>query len=269
MTVLTNEEIKTVSLQIMVEVHSFCEKNDIRYTLGYGTLLGAVRHKGFIPWDDDLDILMPRPDYEKFCNTFKSDKDYEVISSYTNNCYLAYARVCDMKATLVEPYAPWCDRITGVWIDVFPIDGAHIDQNKQDNQYIKALNTYDALNSFRVVFKNKFNGLVDYLRYIKRVLMYKNIKSLSDTLSKICKEVHFGETKFIQDFSCPVTRKKQIYSLSCLNEFILIGFEEYSFYCMSGYHEALECWYGDYMKLPPIEKRIYSHSLHKYYWINK
>ena len=72
---LTNQDIKDVSLDILNTIHSFCTKNNIQYSLGYGTLLGAIRHKGFIPWDDDVDVLMPRPDFEKFCKTDVDSKD--------------------------------------------------------------------------------------------------------------------------------------------------------------------------------------------------
>ena len=76
---LTLEDLKRVGLEILTDVHEFCERNDIWYSLGYGSLLGAVRHNGFIPWDDDIDIMMPRPDFERFVSTYHSDR-FEVIS---------------------------------------------------------------------------------------------------------------------------------------------------------------------------------------------
>ncbi len=269
MKLLTNEELKKVSLQIMIDVHSFCEKNNIRYTLGYGTLLGAVRHKGFIPWDDDIDIIMPRKDYEIFCKTYKSTNGYQVISSYTEECYLAYARVCDMEKTFVDSNSQWCKRETGVWIDIFPLDGAYEDFYKQDIQFKEALDTYDSLIRFRLFHKNRFNGIIHYCRYIKNIILFKSRKLLTRHYENICKEVSFGQTKYVQDLSCPTTRKKEVYPLSCLDSYSLIDFEGYKFYSMIGYDEALKCWYNDYMQLPPISDRVYSHSSHKYYWRSK
>ena len=71
---LTLKELQQVSLDIIKDVHSFCVNNNITYSIAYGTLIGALRHKGFIPWDDDVDIVMPRPDFERFCREYRSDK---------------------------------------------------------------------------------------------------------------------------------------------------------------------------------------------------
>lgn len=79
---LTLSELQSVSLEILCKIDSFCRKNNIRYSLTYGTLIGAVRHKGFIPWDDDVDIMMPRPDYERFLSEFKSNDEVKLISEY-------------------------------------------------------------------------------------------------------------------------------------------------------------------------------------------
>lgn len=99
---MTLKEIQAVSLEILKDVHMFCLKNDIKYTLQGGTLLGAIRHNGFIPWDEDIDIAMPRPDYERFCQTYASENGYKLICRHNSECYVMYARVCEMEKTLVK-----------------------------------------------------------------------------------------------------------------------------------------------------------------------
>ena len=99
--VLTLKEIQTESLGILKDIHSFCIKHDIKYSVVGGTLLGAVRHQGFIPWDDDIDLMMPREDYERFCRIYCSEQ-YRLFSCHNDrSCKIAYARVCDMNRTLV------------------------------------------------------------------------------------------------------------------------------------------------------------------------
>ena len=92
---LSLDEIKSNSLQILKLVHDFCVANNIKYSLAYGTLLGAVRHKGYIPWDDDIDIMMTRPEYERFCNTFKMKGLSLHRHQNDPDCYILFARVCD------------------------------------------------------------------------------------------------------------------------------------------------------------------------------
>ena len=123
---MTLEEVQQVSLDILKDIHCFCEKNGIKYTLQGGTLLGAVRHKGFIPWDDDIDIAMPREDYDRFLQTYVSSQGYEVFSrelpSKRRNVYLAFARVCEMQKTFVFfIMLPWIANKRGFWVEFFPL----------------------------------------------------------------------------------------------------------------------------------------------------
>ena len=130
---LSQKDLQVISLEILKDVDAFCKANGIRYSMAYGTLLGAVRHKGFIPWDDDVDIVMMRSDYERFCREYKSDK-YELFGNpRTSDAYVAYARVADMKDTESRTYIPWAGnrQDQGVRIDVFPLDYAPDDEQEQ------------------------------------------------------------------------------------------------------------------------------------------
>ena len=115
-------EIRKISLQILDEVHRFCVSNQLRYTLFHGSLLGAVRHKGFIPWDDDIDIAMPRRDYEIFIQKFFA-KNCKVFSiKNESRYYLPWAKVCDCKTIKEENILNQDDLVLGVNIDLYPVD---------------------------------------------------------------------------------------------------------------------------------------------------
>lgn len=116
------EELRKILLELMDEIHAFCEKHGLKYYLSGGTLIGAIRHKGFIPWDDDIDIHMPRPDYEKFLELFPKESENVLLENRLNDKYrYTYAKVCK-KNTLVVEHAMDGGVDEGVFIDVFPLD---------------------------------------------------------------------------------------------------------------------------------------------------
>ena len=119
---LSLEEVQAKCLDIMLDVHDFCLKNGIKYSMSGGTLLGAVRHKGFIPWDDDVDIFMLRPDYDRFVSTYESPR-YVLMSMERDKWYsLPFAHVADVTETEIEwMNVPFCHENGGVKIDIFPI----------------------------------------------------------------------------------------------------------------------------------------------------
>ena len=125
---MTNNDIQNVCLELTKEFHRFCTKNHLRYTLAYGTLIGAIRHKGFIPWDNDVDIIMPRPDYNKFVELYQDNENYSVIAPEKGNSLLAYGRLVENKRTLIVTLTHWANKDTGIWIDIFPFDGVEDDE---------------------------------------------------------------------------------------------------------------------------------------------
>lgn len=120
MKTMTLDEVQNEELELLCQFHNFCSMNGLRYSLAYGTLLGAIRHKGFIPWDDDIDVLMPREDYERFLASPLVSKSAFTIVPGTGEPWL-FAKVCSSRTSWNESYTRHSDRL-GVFIDVFPWD---------------------------------------------------------------------------------------------------------------------------------------------------
>lgn len=274
---MTVEDIQKVSLEILKDIHQFCMKNGIKYTLQGGTLLGAVRHKGFIPWDDDVDIAMPRPDYDRFIHTYQSDKGIKVFSrelpEQSNDVFIAYARVCDMKNTLVDThYYPWTNKEVGVWIDLFPLDGdfdaVEVSKKRLKTMiqlYNRALRIRTSKKHYNEVegFSNKFRLL------IKKVLAsFDSLRVLDKTIA-MCRELDYTQSNYYCNLAFLRYGIRERHRKAVLDKTIEAPFCNDCFCIMSGYDEALREKYGDYMKLPPKEKQVRAHDCYYYYWLEK
>ena len=119
---LTLQEMKEIEFSLLKEFRTFCEQNNIRYYLAYGTLLGAIRYKGFIPWDDDVDVLVPRKDYNRVIELFKDHENIKLYSTERNKKYgYPFAKLCDMNTLKIEGIVK-NGVVQGVEIDIFPLD---------------------------------------------------------------------------------------------------------------------------------------------------
>ncbi len=260
------DEFKKISLDILLAVHEFCQRNNVKYSLACGTLIGAIRHKGFIPWDDDIDIYMVREDYERFVSLFPQlYKSRYSILAFSNepSWNVPYAKVYDSRTLYYEEKKYDFEGI-GISIDVFPIDNAPDD-----------LNTWIKYERRRVLLKNLY--VMKELKWRKNRPLIKNLfvefcslllypfskKSLALMLDRYAKKYNSIETNYYTESCLGVPNgrflKKDFETTNdCL-------FDNYTFKVMAGYDDYLHQFFGNYMELPPLEERI-SHHRYTAYW---
>lgn len=261
MKLMTLRELQRFSLDILKDVDQFCRDNSIQYYLGYGTLLGAVRHKGFIPWDDDIDILMKREDYDRFIASYSSRKYRLVDISNTKDCYVAFARVCDTECTTSVTTIPWHGRDfnSGVWIDIFPLD--YVPEN-QDN--------------FRGLYRSLI--LLDRMKMKTRRLLTSPLRrKLHSRLSKIDPaDISRGmdtvlrlsakaEGTHISQLACP-ENEYEYFDADIFDRTTELPFEDMTAMVPAEYDKILTMMYGDYMQLPPEKDQKPKQTYVKFYY---
>ena len=268
---MSTSDIQQVALSILRDVHDFCVENDIKYTLQGGSLIGAIRHKGFIPWDDDIDVAMPRPDYDRFVAGYKSKQGFKLFCRENDkNVYLSFARVCEMEKTYVsDSFSPWSEYKTGVWIDIFPLDGAEDDLQeckRRVNNMKKVWLLGTMLRHSRATIAIQ-SGLKNKLKQIGRKFLSLFVSSsIYDKHISMCRKLDWNRQNYYSNFAFLGYGVRERHSKHVLDEVVLVPFEDDKFFIMGGYDEALKEKYGNYMELPPVEKRQCGHSFNKYYW---
>ena len=273
---MTLREIQLVGLDILKDIHGFCMSRGIRYTLFGGTMLGAIRHKGFIPWDDDVDIAMPREDYDRFVNEYSSIHGYSLFCPEKGTSWLAYARVCDMEKTLViNDWLSWCPFKTGVWVDIFPMDGAPDDITEAEDQISRLKPLWKKIMRYRLLHGSpwyKKKSLSQILRLSRNMFLNlfdrRGFEEIRSEYIHICKEVPFGSTGHYSNYSFLGYGIKEYQSISDFDTMINVPFEDTSFQCIGGYHSHMTNKYGDYM-VPPKNKDQSGHGNYGFYWIKK
>ena len=127
-------ELRQIQIGILDEVHQYCEAHGLRYFLSSGTLIGAVRHKGYIPWDDDIDVYMPRKDYERFLREFKGNEQYKLLNPAKEpHYYYTFAKVIDLRTRMVEDETVGFE--IGVYMDIFPVDYVPDDMKEREHVF--------------------------------------------------------------------------------------------------------------------------------------
>jgi lipopolysaccharide cholinephosphotransferase len=252
---MTLEEIQHYSLKVLLHVHEFCVAHHIDYTLAYGTLIGAVRHKGFIPWDDDIDIIMTRENFERFIHEFESSKDYLLVSPDDKKSYIAFARVCDITNTRVSTGAPWSKYSTGVWVDIFPMDAISDNEAEHRKRWRTLSFVWNRLSDMRNVkcrWAPKY-----YWKFGLKKVAYLNGICLMPVLNWFRKNIK-GE-KYASSSHCAQLAccdEWGYYEKKDFEEYTTLEFEGHQLMAIKEYDKVLRMLYGDYMQLPPVEDQV-------------
>lgn len=245
-------EYREMLLNILVDVDDFCQTNNIAYYLDSGTLIGAVRHKGFIPWDDDIDLVMPREDYEVFVDKYVSDSCYVLTNREYPDYYYQFAKVVQRHTKLVETGVPIIDRL-GVNIDIFPIDG--LPNKKLFRRY----------HQDKLFFLNKFRTLVILISNLlgKREPFESIWCYLIRVIEKNGKKYSMNSSKYCGNIVATTIRHRESKS-DCFKSQVYLFFEGKEFSAPSGYKEYLNDMFGDYLKLPPLDQQVSNHNYKAY-----
>lgn len=268
MRIIELEESKKIQLELLKIVHEYCREHHLTYYLIDGTLLGAVRHKGFIPWDDDIDICMPRKDYDLFFQNFGNTANARAINCENDKSYyLPFGKVIDTRTVLKENVSVGTE--LGVYIDVFVLDDLS-DNEKLNEKAIKKLKFYRNLLMVNILpDSDKRKGYRKVLHAVlHKVRFLINMNVVSRKMNNIAKQLKNDRrvtncsAKLCNISSEGISRK---YYTEDFDEVICMEFEDMMANVPQGYDRILKTLYKDYLQLPPEKDRISNHE-YKQYW---
>ena len=268
MQVIDSSELKEIQCEVLQAAQDFCKNNGIKYSLACGTLLGAIRHDGYIPWDDDIDIYMLREDYEKFIHIFPEvyNSHYKLISLERSKKWArAFANLYDDRTVWNEKKSS-VEQTIGVNIDIFPVDNVPDDEREWKR--------YDKVRRFMVYmctakhtafrWKNRSVGRNLVVLFFKLLLFPFSAWRVASWLNSYAQKYRGTNTNKLFENVCGIIQKRP-FNKEDFEEVIPHKFEQFQFDIMEGYHDYLTNAFGDYMQLPP-EKDRHPHHYFTAYW---
>ena len=265
---LQTRSVQTVQLQILLDIDKICRENGRKYYVIGGTLLGAVRHKGFIPWDDDIDIAMQRLDYDWFMENGQgllTNKYYLQNYRTEKYYYLPFAKVRKKGTTYVEQQLANLNIHHGVYIDIFPLDHVPDSECKRKLQWIEIFCLSKTIMSKMkvITIKSSFKHRRT-IAFFLRVLSFSVSKhELGNRLERVMKKYHGKPCTCIANLGSPYGYKRNVMQQEMFGDPIDIEFEGHRVMSPNLPEKYLEQMYGDFMKFPPPEQRVGRHGIIK------
>lgn len=251
------QKVWSAEQEILDVIHKVCLENNLRYSLAYGTLIGAVRHKGFIPWDDDIDIMMPREDYEKLLQIWSQSvpnnyilQDYHTDNDYTNN----FAKIRKDHTTFLQTEDERSKKYhKGIFVDIFPGDRMPTNFFLQKIQYI-----FFAINLlYSRGYRSGSKGVIGIIERILLLVPKRYYFKLRDKAESIMKYWNNQNGEYI--FANTIRECKKLYPDNMFDNLQNIEFNGKSYYSVKDIDKILCIKYGNYMQLPPENERIWKH----------
>jgi len=265
---LNLREIQLVELKLLTDFDEYCRKHELHYSICSGTLLGAVRHKGFIPWDDDIDVQMPREDYNSFIRMASQEKTFNIVGYGINKKgkieYAPYIRIVDPKTMIKQIYLD-NDTNTSLYIDVLPLDGFPDSKEERHRIIIRK----ELIRKCLVWANTKIGTGKTALRMIFKipiVLICKAIgaNAFAKSWAKLAMRYKISECKDMAVIGGNYYKEKEYVPREEWFKLTEVEFEGKMFSCMGCWKRHLELLYGDYMRLPPVAERVSHHSFTAY-----
>ncbi len=267
---LTIRENQQAVAAVMAQIHNLCEQLHLKYYLTFGTLIGAIRHQGFIPWDDDLDIMMPRKDYELLLDYFHTNEEaLAPLKLFTNRNNPAYpymiARICDCRYVIETDNEKDCGM--GAFVDIYPMDGVGntLDEcaakMRKSSPYASLCFLSTRLRCEKGNTKSKLRLLIKLPAFLVAKLVGKRyfMRKL-ESFAQQCDP----NSQYIACVVWEPEGLKGVFPKTWFVDTVDVPFEGYTFKAPKEYDKILRQIYGDYMQLPPEEDRIAHHFYHIY-----